>query len=198
MKEIQREEIISIFNRPGEVVCSEFSRTWSRHQNRQEVFEGQAAVLGVQTPLGVGYYKVEGVILYDDEYTRGRWPRSRGPEIAALNPGDVIGYSFHRSILTFVKTQGAENIMLSLIQEINRFGDPTPGEDALVSAGKIGWLIGLGHREHAYLAPFDFRGRRAFLLSVGGSELSEAELRRIEEEILLPDEELARIEREIV
>ena len=133
-------------------------------------------------------FRIEEVILYSDEYTLKRWPNSRGPEISLMKPGGVIGYKFHRTVLTFIKTRGAENIMLSSLTPVNSFGEASLDKVGSVLPGAIAQTIGLQHGMHARFEALDFRGERAFLLTTRVRKLTEEELRRIEEELLKDDE----------
>lgn len=183
--ESQREKIRKFFDRPGEVVAANFATHWMSHPRRWPIFSGEGQILGLQTEAGVKYYRVEEVVLYSDKYTKDRWPYSRGPEIMAMETGEVIGYMSQGGyVLTFVKTQGAANIQLSALREVDRVGDPLPGDEMLLTSSMIAPLIGLRHKEHAQLAPFDFRGRRAFLIASGVRIPTDEELRRIEEDLL--------------
>lgn len=180
-------EVGAFFDRPGEEVAGEFSAGWVRHPNRREVFDGQGSVLALETPLRVRFFRVDSVIYYDDEYTKNRWPKSRGPEIASLEPGEAIGYAFHQSVLTFIKVGGigsSSNIQLSNLKEIDRNGEPLMGRDSEIGPAKVAQLLDLGHQMRAQLAIFNLRDTRAFLLSVGGRHLTPDEIRSLEEEIL--------------
>lgn len=183
--EAQREERRLFFDKLGQLVAASLSTRWMVHPDRKTVNRGEGQIVGLQTRVGVKYYKVEQVVLYPDEYTQSRWPRSRGPEISALESGEGIGYySQGGHVLTFFKTQNAENIQLDTLREVDRTGEPLPGDEMLLSSSKIAPEIGLRHREHAQVAPFDFRGRRAFLISAGIHVPSDEDLRRIEEDLL--------------
>lgn len=183
--EAQREETRRFFDRPGEIVAASLSKGWMKHPDRKQIHQGEAQIVGLQTQSGIKYYTVEQVVLYPDEYTKERWPRSRGPEIAALESGEGIGYYAQGGhVLTFLKTQDSENIQLDALREVDRRGDPLPGDEMLLTSSKIAPEIGLRHKEHAQLAPFDFRDRRAFLISAGIRIPTDEELRRIEEDLL--------------
>ncbi len=182
-----REEARAFFDRPGEVVAGGFAAGWVRHTDRKEVFEGQASILALATPSRTRLFRVDHVIYYDDEYTKNRYPNSRGPELASLDPGEAIGYAFHQSVLTFIKVGGAgsaANIQLSHLTEIDRNGEPLRERDSEITSAKVAQLLDFGHEMRAQLTTFNFRGTRAFLLSVGGRQLTEEEIRAIEEEIL--------------
>lgn len=185
--EAQREEIRLFFDRPGESVAASLANRWMKHPFRraEEIFDGEDQIVGLQTNTGVKYYLIEEVVLYSDRYTRERWPYSRGPEIAAMESGEVIGYrSQGGHVLTFIKTQGAENIQLSALKEIDRLGDSLPENEGLLTSSMVAPLLGLRHKEHAQLAPFNFRGRRALLIATGVRVPTDEELRRIEEDLL--------------
>ena len=179
-------EKVSFFGRHGEEVISQFAARWVRHQDRRQAFEGQNRILGLDTPNGNHFFRVDEAILYDDEYTKTRWPRSRALHIASLEPGEVVGYAFHQSTLTFIKTGNrgsAENIQLSSLSEVDRFGNPINRPESKLSAAKVAQLIGLRHQMHAQLTAFNFRGETAFLLSTGGRLLTPEEIKALEEEI---------------
>ena len=180
-------EVRAFFDRPGEEVAGEFSAGWVSHQDRRAVFSGQSSILALQTDRGMRLFRVDSVVYYDDEYTKSRWPKSRGPEIASLEPGEAIGYAFHQSVLTFIKVGGigsSANIQLSNLTEIDRNGESLMGRDSEIGPAKVAQLLGLGHQMRAQLATFNFRDTRAFLLSAGGRYLTPDEIRSLEEEIL--------------
>lgn len=182
------EERLRFFDRPGREVAPDMAAHWMSDENRKEIFPGNAAIIGLETPTGMQYFNIEEVILYGHESTMKRWGNTRGPEIAALEPGQWICYNFRGRILTFAKTQGAENLMLSTLREVDRLGDPLPGSDKILTSSKIATLAGLYHRAQGLVTPFSYRGRRAMLLSVGGHIVSEEELQRLENELLnFPD-----------
>lgn len=182
--EAQREETRQFFDRPGQLVVASLSTRWAVHPDRKTVNPGEGQIVGLQTQAGVKYYQVEDAVLYTHQYTQSRWSHSRGPEIKALEPGEGIGYDSRGHVLTFLKTQQSENIQLAALREVDRRGDPLPGDEMVLSSSKIAPAIGLRHKEHAQVAPFDFRGRRAFLISAGIHVPSDEELRRIEEDLL--------------
>lgn len=182
--EIHSNEITAFFDRPGQLVASELSSHWIRHQNRRDIFKGQERILALQTQLGTKYYNIKEIILYDDEYTRQRWPRSRSLEIATMQPGEVIGFKFHRTTLVFIKTQQTENIQLSQLEQIDNHGDPILVAERIINAGRIAKFIGLEHRTYGQLIPINFRETRAFLLIAGKLIPTEEELKRLEEELL--------------
>lgn len=196
-----KEEIRDFFGKPATVVAANFARSYADHENRQQRFPGEARVLALQTHAnetqsGIRYFTVESVITYGDEYTRWRFPGSRGSvsralTIAAMDAGEAIGYMGQgRNVLTYIKTQheegipSAENIMLEGLQEIDRFGTPLKTEDAYLTAAGPAKILGLSHGMRAQMTPFNFGQQRAFLLSVGNREWSEEELLTLEQELL--------------
>ncbi len=182
--EAQREETRRFFDRPGQLVVASLSSRWAIHPDRKSLNPGEGQIVGLQTQGSVKYYRVEEAVLYTHQYTQSRWGHSRSPEIAALEPGEGIGYDSRGHILTFLKTQESENIQLTTLREVDRRGDPLPGDEMLLSSSKIAPAIGLRHKGHAQVTPFDFRDRRAFLISAGVHVPTDEELRRIEEDLL--------------
>lgn len=188
----EQKEVRELFDRPADQVAVKFSAHFMWHEARKEVFEGTGMILGLETDSGIRYFTVEQVVLYPDDYTRSRWPHSRSLEIAQMEPGEVIGYIFRGNrTLAFIKTQGAENIMLDQLREVDRFGTPLRfGDEGLTTPTQIAPMIGLTHRMHAQFALFNFRGQRALLLSAGERVPSEEEIARIEKELLMDEDEL--------
>ena len=173
------------FDRPGSEVCGDLAAHWMNHTDRRKIYEGQAKVLGLQTDSMVRFFTIEEVVLFEDSYTRERWPRSRSLSIASLSPAEVISFmSQGQHVLTFAKTQGAENIMFSSLQEIDRFGDPLRGEGHILTASSVAKIVGLTHGMRGQLTPIHFRGGRAFLLATGARELSDQELDALEKELM--------------
>lgn len=197
------DEIRHFFDRPAEDIASELSSSWLRHENRAELHQGQGKILGLRTTTGTNrFFRIEEVIVYTSDYTYGRWPNTRAPEIDSLQPGDLISYVSRAATLTFIKTRRAENIQFSHLQEVDRFGDPIRNQESTLKASGVAKVAGLKHKEKAHLLPFNFRGEKGLMLASGSRMLTEDELRRIEEEILgdlaVSDEDLEKIEKEIL
>lgn len=197
------DEISAFFNRPADEVAAEFASHWFNHENRSEIHEGQAKILGIRTLTGfTRFFRITEVVLYGDQYTKDRWPNSRSPEIDSLQSGDLITYVSRAATLTFIKTRRSENIQFSSLEEMDRFGDPIRTKESVLIASDVARIAGLGHRDRSKLIPFNFRGERAFLLTLGARELSDEELQRLENEILgettLSNGELEILEKEIL
>ena len=187
-----REEIIHFLDRPGTEVIQDLAAHWMVHTRREDINEGQGKVLGLQTDSIIRYFRIEEAVLFTHGYTMGRWKNSRAPEIQDLEPGEVIAYmSQGNNVLTFIKTQGAENIMPSALQEIDRFGVPLADKDHVLGAASIAKLVGLRAKMRGQLLPMQFRGERALLLAAGSREITPEELDRIERELL---EDLASLD----
>lgn len=184
MSGIERAEF---FGRPGDQVATDMSEGWVHHPDRQEVFPGQAAIIGLETGQGTRMFRLDHSIYYDDAYTKQRWPNSRGPELATMAPGEVIGYKFHQTVLTFIKVGpvgDSSNIQLSTLTEVDRQGAPVLGGESQLKPGKIAELLGLDHQTRGQITPFNFRHTPGFLISVGDRELTPEEIQSIEDEIL--------------
>lgn len=188
MNNYERSEVEVFFDRPEEVVAEDTAASWVRHEDRKKVSSGHGRIFALQTLSGSRLlYRLESAVVYGSDYTKQRWPHSRGPEIEQLRPGDVIGYTFHQYTLPFTKIGGsnsAANMQFSKLREIDKSGEPIPGDEAEIGGGELSKKIGLHHGGLAFLTPFNFRGDRAFLLAVGARQFSQEELKRIEEEIL--------------
>lgn len=180
-------ERAAFFGRQGEEVASSFSGYWSKHPDRREIFPGSASVIGLETPEGLRFFRLDEAVYYDDAYTKERWPNSRGPELASMEPGEVIGYKFHQTVLTFIKVGrvgDSSNIQLSSLTEVDKHGAPVLGGEAQIRAGKVAQLLGLENQTRGQISPFHFRNTEGFLITVGNRQLTEEEVRSIEEEIL--------------
>lgn len=190
--EQQRTEIRRFFDRPGQEVASELSSYWFNHSYPSEPHRGQAKVLGLQSEAGIRFFTIDEMRLFEDSYTRDRWPKSRSLAIASLDPGEVIAFmSQGQHVLTFIKTQGAENIMLQTLKEVDRFGDPLAGKEHTLTASNVARIVGLRHGMRGQLTPVHFRRERAFLLATGARELTDEELETIEEELRAEFESLS-------
>lgn len=181
------DKIVELFRKPLGEVAQNIAISYVWHEDRKKVLNGQGAIFVLQTPTSARRFRLEEAVLYSHEYTMSRWPNSRGPEIAVLNPGEIIGYQFHQYFLPFGKVGeigSAANIQLSKFQEVDNYGEPMKTKEAEIGGVKLFRYIGLKDRSLAHLTPVDFRGKLAFLVSAGARELSAEELKQLEEEIL--------------
>lgn len=177
-----------LFSQPLEEVAPQMATSYLCHEDRENPMAGNGAIFVLQTPVGMRRFRLEEAILYSHDYTMKRWPGSRGPEIARLNPAVIIGYSFHTHILPFGKVGAigsAANIQLSRFLEVNSRGEPLQGKDAVFGGVKLfREFIGLQDRGLAHLTTINFRSNRAFYIAAGLGQPSPEELKRVEEEIL--------------
>lgn len=183
-------ERTGFFGKPGEEVAASISGSWAKHPDRQETFQGSAAIIGLETPNGLRFFRLDNAYYYNDEYTKKRWPNTRGPELASMQPGEVVGYQFHQTVLTFIKVGpvgDASNIQLAELTEVDKFGDPILGGEAKLKAGKAAALLGLESQSRGQITPFHFRNTEGLLITAGSRTLSSEEIARIEEEILRAD-----------
>jgi len=174
------------FDTPGETGVSNLSAFWMRNANRSEIFEGKPKILALHTKTGVDYYRFEEVILYDDNETQERWsrPGSRGDQLVAAGPGEIIGYTYRvAGVIPFIKTRTgtAENIQIAKARKVDNNGDPLPGDESVIRAGEISRKIGLEHTKHAQLTPILYKGKEGFLLSTGLLPISQEDLDRAED-----------------
>ncbi len=180
------EKVREIFKQPIETVAQGIATASVWHKDRKKVLPGSGAIFALQTETGMRRFRLEEAILYDHDYTMQRWPNTRGPQIAGLEPATIIAYQFHQYALLFAKFGdfgSAANIQLDKFAEVNGRGESLQSEKANIGGAKLSQLVGLRHRDLAYLTLFDFQGQQAFLLSAGTRRLSPAEIQRLEEEI---------------
>lgn len=185
-----RSEVEVFFSRNLDAVAKDLARTWVPHENRRETHEGKGRVFALDLGGMQRFYVLDAAITYTSEYTKSRWPKSRALEIEESPVGDIIGYSFHQYRLPFIKVGGngsAANIQLANLKEVDRFGTPLSGDDSEIGGAKLSQIIGLQHKGHAFLTPFNFLGEREFIMSTRAPKLSADELRRFEEELLSPE-----------
>lgn len=141
------------FTRPGEEVIGELVPVWTIAGEKDVIYSGtsEGSVFVVQADdESPRYFQVEEAILYSDEETMRRWKDSRGPAITKMTSGTLFAYSYRTSVLTFLKTQGAENIQLKELVEVDEYGKPIE-KGAVVTTGKTGELFGLEHKGQASL-----------------------------------------------
>ena len=199
---INQDQIRLFFDKPAAQVVPQLSNTWLNHENRSKAEVGQGKILAIASPSGtIRLFRIEEVIIYSNDYTYGRWPNTRAPEIDSLQAGDLISYVSRAATLTFIKTQRAENIQFSHLTEVDKYGDPIRSRESVLGASGVAKTAGLAHKERSRLLPFNLRGEQGLLLVKGQQMLTEADLKRIEEEIMgdaLTEEELLRIEKEVL
>ena len=181
-------EVEELFRKPLEEVAQNIATSYVWHEDRKRMLPGQGAIFVVQTDAGTHrFFRLEEAVLYDSDYTMRRWPKSRGPEIAALTAGEIIAYQFHQAVLPFSKVGNlgsADNIQFAKLKEVNGRGEQLESEETEISGSKFSRLVGLRHRGLAHLTHFNLHGQRAFLLATGARQLSPEELKNLEEEIL--------------
>ena len=182
------------FDRPGIEVAADLAAHWYTHiptkeKIKPEIHDGQAKILAIETSTGVQGFSIAEVVLYTQEETVARWKDSRATEIDHLDPGEIICYGFRGIVNTFIKSRGAENLMISSLRQVDHMGDPLLENDAEFSSSKVAPMAGLKHKSQGLLTPFEFRGKQAFLLTVAGHKYPETELERIYQELMNPQEE---------
>lgn len=182
-------ELKSVFGGSADEAATRIATSWSWHQDRKTIMPGTGQTFIIRAGSVNRFYRLEYAIAYSHDYTMQRWPKSRGLEIAELDTADVIGYKFHQSVLPFVKVGdygNAANIQLATFRELDKFGEPIPGEEEEITirSAKLSELIGLRHQGRAFITPVDLRGNRALLLATGSRQMSPEELKRIEEDLL--------------
>lgn len=181
------EQRLNFFGQEGDEVTKSISGSWARHPDRREILSGQAAIVGMETRNGLRLFRLDEAFYYDDAYTKSRWPNSRGPELASMEPGEVIAYKFHQTVLTFIKVGergSSANIQLSKLTEVDRTGAPLLGSEAQINAGKVAQLLELEPQTRAQITPFNFRNIEGFLITTGSRTLTPEDIARIEEELL--------------
>ncbi len=184
-------ERIRFFDRPGQLVAPDLAAHWYTHIPTKEkvkptLHDGQAKILGLETTVGMQAFDIQEAVIFTADETMSRFGGSRGREIGALEAGEIICYNSRGIILTFVKTQGPENIMISSLRRVDHQGNPLYGDEAEVSASKVAVLAQLHHKATGQLSPFEFQGRQAFLLTIAGHKYDDNELQRLYEELLKP------------
>lgn len=142
-------EVRRFFNRPGPEVVGELAQAWVWPDQR-EIFQPGRATMVFKIRMGeheaLAFWRADLVELYSHEYTMERWPDRRGPEIARLEPGEIIGYPYRGYLLPFIHTQEgkAENIFPRELRRVDKNGFPMAGKAALITQpSKIATLFGL-------------------------------------------------------
>lgn len=183
------ESVQEFYGRPATEVAPELAERWSIHQvvdtaGKPIIYEGQGRLVGLQVGKGVKLYMPRLVEVYSHDYTMGRWPKSRGLEIDRLQPGELVAYGFRGTVCVYIKTQGAENIMVKALAEVDHQGKSLEGLDYLLRASQIAPTLGLGHQGRGQISAYEHAGHKLFLFHKGQRKLTDAERVNIEAQLL--------------
>lgn len=134
-------EQVNFFNRPVETVASKFSVGIYDHETKKVVAtRNPGKIVVVTTPEGDKQYRVTVVEPYLEQEASPIWKGKRADEIRNLADGESITYNSRSGKLTFIKTTGADNILIRGLEEIGTGFKMT-------TASEVTKTLGLGPRE---------------------------------------------------
>lgn len=143
---IQELETRRFFERPADIVVSELSaRVYEKDGDQVQISDGQAKIIQVDTPEGAKNYRITSAEAYFAREATRIWKGRRSAEINALAPGEAITYRSRSGELTFIKTVGADNILLRGLEDTEsgqRLNNPT----------EVSQALGLTHRQEGRLS----------------------------------------------
>lgn len=134
-------EQVNFFNRPVETVADEFSVGIYNHKTKKVVATGNPGrIVVVTTPEGDKQYRVTVVEPYLEQEASPIWKGKRADEIRNLADGELISYNSRSGELTFIKTTGADNILIRGLEEIGT-------GLKITTASEVTRKLGLSQRE---------------------------------------------------
>lgn len=127
------------FDRPAGLVVGELAEhVYEKDEGKVMVSDGQAKTLQIATPEGDRSYKITLAQDYPETEAIRVWKGKRAEQIRSLAPGETITYRSRAGELTFVKTRGADNILLRGLEDL------TSGKK-IQSPTEVTRTLGLSH-----------------------------------------------------
>lgn len=114
-----RVEQDNFFNRPVGTVATEFAAGIYDRKTKSVTATGNPGkIMQVATAEGDKQFKVTSVEPYLEADASPIWQGKRADEIRALTGGETITYNSRSGKLTFIKTMGADNILIRGLEEV--------------------------------------------------------------------------------
>lgn len=107
------------FDRPADLVVGDFTEgVYEKHDGKVTVTKGQAKILEAGGPEGDRAYRITLAEAYQETEAIRVWKGRRAEQIRALAPGETVTYRSRAGELTFVKTRGADNILIRGLEDV--------------------------------------------------------------------------------
>lgn len=176
------------FDRIAQFVAADISASWINQEDPKTPRTGKARIFVIEEEQARRLFLLQMAVVYESDYTLARWPRTRGPQIASMQPGEMVGYKFHQSVLPFIKVEpsgSAANLHLSEFQELDLNGNPIEGSKGIVRGGTFTRIAGIrDNGQQAFLTLLHVRNQELFLVSTRVRRYQMDELKRIEDDLM--------------
>ena len=107
------------FNRPAEIVVADLAaQVYGIENDHTVIQEGNPKLLQLALDVGIKTYRIMTAQAYQQVNTAKIWKGKRAEQINKLPSGGVVTYKSRASELTFIKTSGADNILLRQLEDI--------------------------------------------------------------------------------
>lgn len=127
----------TFFGRPADIVVPELAaNVYGKDGGKVTLTPGQAKIIEVETPEGARNYRVEVAEAYFEQEATPIWKGKRAEQIRGLAGGETITYRSRSGELTFVKTRGADNILIRELVEVET-------NERVPNASKVTKTLGL-------------------------------------------------------
>ncbi|OGE64621.1 hypothetical protein A3I48_00250 [Candidatus Daviesbacteria bacterium RIFCSPLOWO2_02_FULL_36_7] len=127
----------TFFSRPADIVVSELAANiYGKDEGKVTFVSGQAKIIKVETPEGVKNYRIAVAESYLEQEASPIWKGKRAEQIRGLAAGETITYRSRSGELTFIKTTGADNILIRGLKEVET------GQD-IINASEVTRTLGL-------------------------------------------------------
>lgn len=183
------ESVQEFYGRSATEVCPQLAERWSVHQvvdtaGKPIINTGKGHLVGLQVGSGVKLYIPRLLEVYSHDYTMERWPNSHGPEIERMQPGEIVAYGFRGVVCIYIKTQGAENIMVKALAGVDYQGKSLAGNEQLLTSSKIAPTLGMRHGDHGQISVHEHAGHQLYLFHQEARVLTDRERVSIEADLL--------------
>lgn len=140
---VGQRETEAFFGRPVETVAKEFAAGLYNHKTKLVTPTGNPGkTIVVSTPEGDKEYRVTAVEPYLEVNATLIWQGKRAEEIRNLSAGETITYNSRSGQLTFIKTEGADNIWIYGLEEAGTRKATTNPSEVTKTLGLVSRDIG--------------------------------------------------------
>lgn len=142
------------FDRSVDKVVSEFAdEVYRKIEGKVVISEGKGKKLSVFTESGERNYKIVQAEPYSEQEPTLVWKGKRSHQIRSLGAGETITYASRSGKLTFVKTRGADNILIRKLKDLET-------GQVIENPTQVTNVLGLSHGDEGRL---EFVGQDSFV-----------------------------------